>query len=259
VAYDPGDTVELTYSPERADANTTAVLTLELPDGTSETPTVSGPTDGQFVVSYVPEQAGRYGVRWVASAPADATSDVFDVREQFPRYLLSLADAKRHLNITSSRHDEELRGHVEAATGAVEYYLGQAVVRRPVTERLSLSRASRIMLERFPVISVTSATLDGDEADVSEWYVSPVGALELSSAMSGELEVTYVAGRSIIPAEYLRAAEMIVEGLYKSQRKPAAGPPASPGGMAELEPDDYGVVIPPKARELLGVSGPQVA
>lgn len=267
MAFDLGDTVPLTFDVEGADGSTTAVLTIELPDGTPATPTPTSPSLGRYEVSFPPTQAGRHGVRWTSTAPASAHADVFDVRPAAPRYLISLADAKRHLNMRSTRttDDEELRGHIEAATEAIELYLREAVVRRPEVDKVKLRRhTSQLMLDHRPVVSLTSVvSLDGTTTwDVADLDVdTDTGLLSVVSgpALSGTVLVTYIAGRSVIPPNYSRAAELVVESLVCGQRAPAVGPPATPGGEAELEPDDYGVVIPPKARELLGASAPLVA
>lgn len=264
MAYDLGDVVPLTFTVIGATESTTAALTLELPDGTSATPAVTGPVAGVFSVDYAPAAEGRYGVRWVSASPAQATSDVFDVRPPAPGYMISLADAKAHLNLTTTVYDEELRGHIEAATSAIEQYLGEVVVRRTVVETLQVrGRTSAVSLGYIPVLSLTSvASLDGATTwDVDDLDVSDAGTLTVQSgaALSGPVVVTYVAGRSSIPANYALAAKMVVETLYRSQRAPAVGPPVSPVSEMALEPDPYGVVMSSKVRELLGVSGPLVA
>lgn len=267
MAYDLGDTVPLGIDVLDADgdptAALTAVLTVDQPDGTAVTPTVTNPSVGRYEVDYVPAQAGRHGVRWVSTGPAAAFSDAFDVRPGAPRYLISLADAKRHLNITSSAHDEELRGHIEAATATIEQYLHEVVVRRTAVQKVGLRRrASQVALDHYPVVSLTSVeSLDGATTwDVADLDVDDVGILtvQAGSALSGTVVVTYVAGRSVIPPNYARAAELVVECLYEAQRDAGAGPPARPGGEDELAPDPYGVVMSPKVRELLGVTGPMV-
>ena len=263
MAFDVGDTVPLAADiADAAGAPTAAssvVLTVELPDGTTVTPEVSSPSTGRYVCDFVTTQAGRHAFHWNSTAPSSAFADVFDVRPGLPRYIISLADAKAHLNITSTRHDEELRAHIEAATDAIETYLGEVVVRRPVTEWVTLRNENRIALSHWPVIAVTAATGSSGVLDVSGWTVEDTGLVNLPTRMSGALTVTYTAGRSIIPAGYIAAAKMVVECLYGPQRNPGAGPPGRPGGEEVETIDPYGVVMSPKVRELLGVTGPAVA
>lgn len=267
MTIDLGDTVPLKFTvlDDGAPAvPATITLTIELPDGTTVTPTVASPDTGRYEADYVPAAAGRYAVRWTSTEPATAFTDVFDVRPAAPRYMIGLAQAKAHLNITSTDHDEELRGHIEAATAAIELYLHEAVVRRTVVEKHTLPRPMTLLiLDEHPVVSLTSVQsldatttwdLAGLDVDGSTGLVQVVSG----GALSGTVVVTYVAGRSMIPANHSRAAELVVEQLYSPQRSPGAGPPGSPGGEELLEPDDYGVVIPAAAISLLGVSAPLV-
>lgn len=268
MTFDLGDTVPLSVDVLDADGAPTAAasvtLTLDLPDGSALTPLVSNPSTGRYEVDFVPAVPGRFGVRWTSTDPATAYSDVFDVRPAAPRYMISLAQAKRHLNITSTLHDEELRGHIEAATSAIELYLGETVVRRTVVEQHTLDRpTSAIALDQYPVVSLTSvAALNGSVSwDVGSFDLDrSTGMLRAAGAggLSGTVVVTYVAGRSEVPANYARAAEIVVEHLYGPQRSAGAGPPSAPGGEEALAPDDYGTVIPPMAINLLGASAPPV-
>lgn len=265
--YDLKDTVPLGVDVLDVDGDPTAagsvVLTIDLPDGTTVTPAVGSPTTGRYEVDFVPTMPGRHAVRWVSTDPSTEFNDVFDVRPQSPRYMISLAQAKRHLNLTTAEHDEELRGHIEAVTAAIELYLHETVVRRSVVEKHVLRRpGSALMLEQHPVVSLTSVqSLDGATTwDLASLDVdTDTGLLStITGRLSGTVVVTYVAGRSIIPANYSRAAELVVEEMFGPQRAAGAGPPGSPGGGDEREPNDYGVVIPPMAVELLGVSAPLV-
>jgi uncharacterized phiE125 gp8 family phage protein len=266
--FDLGDTVPLSVDVLDSDGAAavagSVALSVELPDGTTVTPTITNPTVGRYEVDYVPTVAGRYAVRWTSTVPATAHTDVFDVRPAAPRYMISLAQAKAHLNITSTSHDEELRGHIEAATAAIELYLNETVVRRTVVEKHTLPRpAASLVLDEHPVVALTSVeSLDG----ATTWSGAALdvdgttGVLRVTTgaALSGTVVITYVAGRSIVPANYSRAAELVVEQLYGPQRSAGAGPPGSPGGEEGMEPDDYGVVIPAAAINLLGVSAPLV-
>src|SRR4051812_37451114 len=115
---------------------TTAVLTVTLPDGTTATPTIPAPAiPGQYRVTHVPTVEGRYAWRAVMTGPNAAYQDTFVVRAAVSPALLSLADAKAHLNITSTSSDDELREYLEATTEIVESYVGP-VVQRSYTRRV---------------------------------------------------------------------------------------------------------------------------
>lgn len=245
--FDLGDTVRL--AAECKDPAGTlitaggATLTVTLPDGSTVSPTVEAPTEaGRYVHDYVTEVAGRHSVRWVFTDPAAAFTDVFDVREPEPPLILSLADAKAQLNITSSRDDDEIRGWLEAVTSLVEQYTG-ITVRQTFTETHALSRlgARSLVLRHTPVVELTAleelsgapigvASLD---VDLVTGVVRPVDG----SCLAGTLKATYTAGRAVIPAAVAKAASIILQHLWRAQRHAARG--ALPGGG-----DDYSVSEP---------------
>ena len=260
-----GSTVPLSFTVFNAAGNpinaSTSLLTIGLPDGTTVNPGMTNISTGVYTLDYVPPVAGRYTVNATFTGPSASFADVFDIRQAAPRYMISLASAKRALNMRSNvtTSDAELLNYIEAATDAIELYLHETVVRRTVVERHDLVHPVRaLMLDTYPVVSVTSiASVDGGTVWLDSTVDTSSGAVYAASAkFSGSLLVTYIAGRSEVPASYARAAEIVVANLWQSQRIPIAGPRA-PEEMADM--DRYGVVIPPRARELLGGTAPMVA
>jgi len=128
---DLGDTVSLAWevldaAGELADAGTVTV-TIGLPDGTAETETPTRVSIGRYELDYIPAQSGVHTVRCVATAPAAAFADIIDVRPVAGLGVLSLADAKEHLNKISPVSDEELRLMLPAAVERVERHTGRAL------------------------------------------------------------------------------------------------------------------------------------
>lgn len=253
--FDLGDTVRL--SAECVDADgvlsnaLSATLTLTLPDGTSETPSVTTPaTDGLYVLDYVPSVAGRYSVRWAFTDPNCAYTDVFDVRPAVPSLIVSLADAKAHLNITGTRDDEELRSWIEAATDVVENYVGPCV-RRTFSEVFHLPwyGVRSVALNHSPVIEITNisgASLDDIDTDTGFGIVRHVG----DGKFSDRIEITYTAGRTVIPANITKAALIILQHLWQTQRNGSRG--ALPGAMESVEPvPGLGYAVPNRALQLM--------
>lgn len=273
MAYDPGDTVPLTF--EIRDANGALVdaasvtVTVDLPDGTTETPTPAHPSVGRYEVDYVSTLSGRYSVRGVSTSPATAFSDTFDVRPAAPAYVVSLADAKRHLNLPASTdtNDEELRGFIEAATEVVEELTGEVVTRRTVVERKAI-RGAKVALSNVPVISLTSiAAVDGTwTSDPAGWDLDGetgiLRALPGNPLWCGDAIITTVAGYELIPARYTRAALMILRHQWESQRASLGGGRGTPlGGRSDDDSFVYsqGYAIPRAAAELLGSRLPGIA
>lgn len=272
MAYDLGDLVPLTVTIKDAAGTptdaTTVTLTITLPDGTTVTPTVTNPpaTTGVYTYDYPTVHAGRHAYRWTSAEPQAAHADVFDVRPAAPPYLVSLASAKEQLNITTTTtHDEELRQMVEAATHAVEKHLDMAVVRRTVVERRNMRNPATYrdpdILQSFtlaykPILSLTSVvSADGTTTwDVADMRGTDAGVVEVldGAAVSGPVVITYQAGLQVIPANYLEAAETIIQHLWQTQRGTQGGP--RPGGMdtSGLGFTSYGYSIPNAALEHLG-------
>lgn len=260
-----GSTVPLSFTVVNAAGDpinaTGNVLTIGLPDGTTVNPGMTNAVTGVYTLDYVPPTAGRFTVNATFTGPNASFADVFDVRASAPRYMISLASAKRALNMRANvtTSDTELLDYIEAATDAIELYLHETVVRRTVVERHDLMHpVDRVILNTYPVVSVTSV----ESADATATWVDPgldatTGVVyTVGPRFSGSIVVTYIAGRSEVPASYARAAELVVANLWQSQRIPVAGPRAPEESM---DMDRYGVVIPPRARELLGGTAPMVA
>jgi hypothetical protein len=232
-------------------------LIITLPDQTTTmVATVEPETVGTYRYDYQTVQPGRHVVRWLGTGvnPA-AYTDNFDVREAAPPAILSLADAKAHLNIVSSAHDDELRGWVEAVTAAVETFTGPVVIRTVVEEHNTCGQTT-LALRQTPVLSLTSLTsvLSGgtsyavDGLDVSSW--GTVRSLT-GSPFHGVLRATYVAGRQVVPAAISSAAKIILQHLWKTQQ----GPGRPQRGLDDFDVTEpmpgLGYAIPNRAVQLL--------
>ncbi|MFD0902336.1 head-tail connector protein [Actinomadura sediminis] len=266
--YDLGAVVPLTLTVRDstgnlADAGSVSV-TVTLPDGAT---VVEGPvtstTTGVYEYGYATTAAGRHVVRWVATGVnATASTDMFDVLAADPGQIVSLSDAKKHLNIpaTSTTDDAELRDFVLAATAVVERYVG-AVARREHVETFDGGRPD-LVLSHAPVLSVSAVVEDGETVAASGYALdAPSGVLRrvLAGAGScwrggvGGVEVTYLAGRTSVPANVSRAALIIVKHMWDTQRGSGGSRPLLGESEAvALNPGGTGYAIPYRALELLG-------
>lgn len=269
MAYDLGDTVTDMWGEVRdaADALTTAAtaaLTVYKPDGTEETPTVTNPSIGIYGADYVPTAEGPY--RWWlrTTGPATAKTGSFYINPVVERSIISLADARSHLNMVSNVSDEELRQVISAATVVVENYLKRAVVRATRVEYLNVRAGQVLRLLWTPVLSVTSlATIDGATSwTVGNLFVNPETGIvhTLSGSVpSGQLTATYVAGMTYIPANYREATEIIAQHLWDAKRGTAGSPFAGGLDTPGAGITSFGYSIPHRAKELLGEPPPMVA
>lgn len=274
--YDVGDVVPLGLQVTDSDGNpadsTTVVLTIGLPDGTEDTPTVDHdtPDSGQYTVDYVATQEGLHTVSWVATG-VNATSytDVFNVRS-ITDQVISLTEAKRQLRLTTTTdYDDDLRLFIAAATVAVEDHTHEKMVRRTITGERHFRACGHLILNRTPALSLTTVeTVDGASTwDVSSLDLDPdTGIVHALSGpgLYGDLKVTYVCGKRVIPANRLLAVRIITEHLWQTMRPfSGANLPVVAGALEDsLDSRAGGLVgfaIPNRALELLGKPGPLVA
>ncbi len=269
MAYDLGDTVtdmwgEVRDGTDALTAAATAALTVYKPDGTEETPTVTNPSIGVYGADYVPTVEGPY--RWWlrTTGPATAKTGAFYVNPVIERSIISLADARAHLNMASNASDEELRQVIGAATVAVENYLKRAVVRATRVEYLNVRAGQVLRLLWTPVLSITSlATVDAATSwTVGNLFVDPETGIVTplsGTAPTGRLTATYVAGMTYIPPNYREATEIIAQHLWDAKRGTAGAP--FPGGLDTPGAGitSFGYSIPNRAKELLGEPPPMVA
>lgn len=233
-------------------------LTITLPDATLVTSSPVTPTStGVYAYDYTSAQAGRHTVRWVATGlNAGAYTDSFDVREAAPPAILSLADAKKHLNKTSTTDDDEIRSWVEAITAGIEGLCGPVTV-RTVVERHDVTRARMICLRSIPALALTTVApiLTGGTSytvgDLDLDTETGIVQREDGGVLYGPLRVTYTAGRRIVPAAMSSAARIILQHLWRTQQGPGR-PQLGVGDFDVTEPiAGFGYAIPNRALQLL--------
>jgi len=258
--FDLGDTVPLGVQILDEDDQLVAPGAISLvvtqPDGTSMPGTTpANPATGIYTYAAVPTQAGRHLVRWTTTTPATAHTDTFDVSEAAPHLIVSLAEAKKHLNITDSTQDDELRAFIEGVTAVVENGDGRdfrgvgPVVKRTVTTRVEACGGA-FVLPYTQIISLTSGTrLDGGGAVDVTGYTFVYGILRPpygSWFPSSPWTLTYVVGLPDLPGNIRLGALEVLRNAWNSQR----------GSQADIP-----FLVPYRAASLLApnVAGPGVA
>ena len=263
---DLGQTYRATATVTQPDANgipqlttaSTCICTITLPDNSTATPAVTSDSTGKYHADYVTVQAGRHTVSWATTIPGTATTDVFNVREYAA--LFSLAEAKAHLNGVnpSGADDDELRNFIMAATEVVESKVGPCS-RRTITQRVT-EGSTQLVLRQRPVLSVTSVTsvwpggpswltpgllVDNDAGIVQQNWPWPF--------WYGPWDVTYVAGRSVIPERYLHAGKEQLRHLWETQRgsTPLLAPLGAGGAEEFVSSAGWAFSVPNRVVELL--------
>lgn len=263
----------------------TATLTITLPDGTTTSPTVPLPSTvaGQLRVTYRPTMPGRHLVRWVCTVPDVGFTDAFDVAEASPPMIISLAMAKKTLQIDPSDtdDDDEIREMLFGITKAVENYKDEAIAFRQVTgeshqyDLWSWSwQTPRMKLDVQPVITLTSLTsqdgvvnwlaADGPIAAGSvghNLYIEPsTGIITVvrGTPITGWVIAGYTVGYQIIPYNYIQGAKVFLQWVWESRRGPGGlGGVVGPEELHTVAAHPY--LIPRKAQDWFGPQFPAVA
>ncbi len=217
----------------------TVTVTVTQPDGSVLGPTVVAPTStGVYDYDFAPSMYGGHKVRWLSTgANSAAFTDVFSVEEPSP---VSLADLKRYLNITSTVHDEELRGKLDAAVEMVEHEVGPLRL-RTTTETVGYFG----LLSRTPVASVTAATYGG----FSYLATLTLDTAGLVRGVPAGTVVTYVYGRAAPTSAQREAVLVTASHLWETQRgvAPTALQADDGGGLTP----GFSFALPRRALELL--------
>lgn len=259
MSFDLGELVALSVTIRDAAgivANAGAVnLVITLPDGTPAAVGPVSPTStGVYDYDYPSTQSGRHGVRWVATGVnAGAHTDVFEILAASPPQLISLADAKKHLNIPAANttDDAEIAETIRAVTVAIERHVG-AIVRTVYTETYDGGRCE-IALRHYPVIAVTSVTVSGVALDPSGYTLTPAGLLvpDLPFPCGRfNVAVAYVAGMVSTLPNVAQAVKIVLKHMWETQR--GSGGMRPPVGGGEPVSVGLGYTMPNRAKELLG-------
>ncbi len=123
--------------------------------------------------------------------------------------------------------DSQLEAIIAAATNVAEHFTGRAFVQRTITENHRGDGSSTLRLNKTPVASITSVTLDDDELTVDTDYTddSYVGRLTRIAWDAGEqIAVVYVAGygadraatQALVP-EAVTAVLLIVADMWENR------------------------------------------
>lgn len=158
---------------------------------------------------------------------------------------------KTHLNKTSAGDDDELLGHLLAATQIAEsdpeFGIGP-IVTREVTSSLTWVKGG--LLPIGPVISVTGLAGDYDYT-TDDVTVTDAGVITGTSVVNGDYVVTYQAGRADatedVPEDIQLAVCIIGKHLWETQR----GRSANRVGNIPDDGPQMGYLIPHRAASIL--------
>lgn len=163
--------------------------------------------------------------------------------------VLSLSDAKDHLNITGSTHDGELQAFINAAEAVIAAKCGPLSATNVTATVVGGSRS--LVLPTAPVVSLTSVTPHEGTVIAADELVTDLTTGVVSYYDSGwfgesHYTVVYVAGRSTVPADLLLAVKELLRHLWKTQRGGTRRP-----GSTDEGPAPAAYMLPNRVAELL--------
>jgi hypothetical protein len=249
-------------------------LTVKKPDATTQ-PYNSPAHDGvglyhQDVPAADLTQLGHHQYAWIATGTGAGVSapGSFEVYDPFEAELLSLQDAKEHLNIKTTDYDAELQGFIDAVVPSIERHLGGPAVIRSVVETVEPVDCYRALpLTKRPFVSLTGITANGVTVSTADVYATPGRVLRRRYGLpfvpywQPPYVVTYKAGLDVAaPADVVLAAKIILGHLWTTQRGSSGG--RGPGANNEYPSPNsivpgFAFAIPNRALELLNSYAPE--
>jgi len=238
----------------------TQTLTVTLPDQTTVTPGNTRDSLGTFHADYTIIQEGAHKFVWVTTGPVTSRTDY--VNANAFRSIVGIDEVRAYISYTTTDKDSILRAIMASATDLAEGIAGSCVQRRYVNEIVSGYSAQVLRLPHAPlptasaVETITSVWPGGPSwvtADVIAYPAS--GTVEAKSMIPfwyGPWQVTYTAGRLVIPERIQLAVKEIVYDMWALQRPFGVdsyelGPDETSRYEAALAQYD----IPPHAKSLL--------
>jgi len=215
---------------------------------------------GAYSCNFVVNQPGTWLYLWTASGAAIGTDDgQFDVLS-VTRRIVSLADAKLHMNKNNTADDVEIQDFIDAAQAVVQREVGP-VVPTSYTESLPApSYGCRLVLSHRPVISITSITENGVllspaayRFDPASGIVERVNGRWLGTGSLADIVPVYLAGRSgPVPPNYRLATLELVAHLWRNSQQGRNRRVRGSGPEDDTATVGLGFSLPNRVRELLG-------
>lgn len=270
--YELGQVTTLSFTAHDttgAPANGTATtLTINRPDGNVDGPFSPAGVNGVYTYQYLTQVAGLHSYRWLATGTpgpgvgVDAATDVFDVRMSAARNIFSLADAKVMLNEPAgvTTYDAKISQYIRSTTGFLEKFCGPIIVQQ-ITERqraggmfiaLNKPPVYQPATQPHPLVAFTPVLTYGLTYDLSLLNVDfDTGIMRHTAGLPfiyGPYDVTYTAGRPIIPEECLTGGETILKHQWEQER---GGSGRTGGYGADDVTVMWGFAVPNRALEML--------
>lgn len=109
----------------------------------------------------------------------------------------------------------------QAATTQIENYTRRSFRRKTIAaETRFITDASDILLNEYPVVSVSSITINGVAQTIADLDIDlAVGRIALGADITGEVIITYVVGQDFIPQDINLAAKKIAAWFFQRRNR----------------------------------------
>jgi hypothetical protein len=175
--------------------------------------------------------------------------------------LITLAEAKTHLNITVATYDAELQTFLDSLTAGVEYHIGGPVIIRNVVESVKAVDGGRaLVLAARPFVSLVGILAgDGLAVSTTDVYAEPGRILRRRFGVPfpkcdyGPYQVTVTAGLDPTTApEAVKMAVKIITGhMWSGTQRGRVGRGLASGNSEMATPTTYspgfGFAVPNRA------------
>ncbi|MEU1008198.1 hypothetical protein [Streptomyces sp. NPDC005890] len=172
--------------------------------------------------------------------------------------LVTLAEAKRQLDIDSTSHDVELQLYVDSLDSVIEGYVG-VVEQREITDTITGGGHALSVLHP-PLVSVTALSGPVGSGAISypadtltlNGTAGTIGRLDGSCFPAGAYTVTYTAGRATVPPTIKLAALILLQHLWRTQYGATRVPVGGADDWSVTDPiPGFGYAVPNRVLQLL--------
>lgn len=140
----------------------------------------------------------------------------------------TLDQVKKWLNIQSADTDDLLRTLITSASKAMRRYMERDIVVNTYTDRRSGVGMSTMMMKNFPIVSVSSLTVNGQSVPAAAGWGSP--GFFFDDAMvylanysftrgKGNVVVTYQAGYAEVPDDLAQACVDVIGMRWRERER----------------------------------------
>lgn len=166
--------------------------------------------------------------------------------------VLTLPQAKEHLNISGNANDAELTAMIAAAEAAIGQRCGPLA---STATTVRVKGGGALVLPVTPALSLTSVTpVGGTALTISDLHVTSGGLVTYNSGAgfsSLYYDVVYNAGRTTCPDDLLMAVKELVRHMWRTQRGPTRRPGSEPSDATANTVPGAAYMLPFRVSELL--------